>query len=95
MGSIALLTTRFDDLRPPLWRTRPHRRALLLRYFHPRIKGGMKLEILDMGECDVMISLSIGSCTRAMSSDAPSGHQGLSQSSLPHYNATHLEETVL
>ena len=51
----------------------------------------MTPEISDMGECEVMISLSIGSCTR-MTSDA---HQGLSQRSLPHYIATHLEETLL
>jgi hypothetical protein len=28
-------------------------------------RGGMTLEISDMGECEVMISLSIGSCVRA------------------------------
>jgi hypothetical protein len=51
----------------------------------------MTLEISDMEEREVMISLSIDSCTRAMTSDA---HQGLSQRSLPHI-ATHLEETLL
>ena len=52
----------------------------------------MTPEISDMGECEVMISLSIGSCTRTMTSDA---HQGLSQRSLPHHIAIHLEETLL